>query len=80
MTDPRWTWGDKYILLRQSCEGTRPQKIGMFNTTGWAAYAWGGSVFIKKFDGNPNARYPDQNSNLESWTNQDLLELETLGP
>jgi hypothetical protein len=80
MSDPRWVWGDKYILLRQSSEESHPQKIGMFNTTGWAAYARGGSVFIKKFDVGAHTQYPDQNSNLESWTNQDLLELETLGP
>ena len=27
MTDPRWTWGDEYILLRQDINITNPQKI-----------------------------------------------------
>jgi hypothetical protein len=80
MTDPRWTWGDEYILLRQDMNIINPQKIGMYNTEGWAAYVNDGILFIKTFDPTNHDACPDLNSNLESWTNHEILELETLGP
>jgi hypothetical protein len=80
MSDPRWTWGDRYILLRQAGGQSKPQKVGMFNSEGWAAYLLESMLFIKFFDVSPNGGYPDLNSNLETWTNNEFLELETLGP
>jgi hypothetical protein len=80
MADPRWTWGDRYILLRQTGGQSKPQKVGMFNSEGWAAYQLEEMVFIKFFSNSPNTGYPDLNSNLETWTNSEFLELETLGP
>jgi hypothetical protein len=80
MSDPRWTWGDLYILLRQTGGQSKPQKIGMYNTEGWAAYLLDGMLFVKLFTVNANGGYPDLNSNLETWTNHEFLELETLGP
>ncbi|MGB8252850.1 MAG: hypothetical protein WCF08_06515 [Anaerolineaceae bacterium] len=79
LTDPRWTWGDGYILLRQDVKSTNPQKIGMYNSEGWAAYVNAGTLFIKKFDSTNYNTCPDMNSNLETWTNHEILELETLG-
>jgi hypothetical protein len=80
MSDPRWTWGEKYILLRQDTSATGPQKVGCRNQYGWAAYAVNGELFVKRFDWQPEAAYPDFNCNFESYTNADLLEVETLGP
>jgi hypothetical protein len=40
MTDPRWTWGRKYILLKQDSTPTvKPQKLGALVPDGWAGYA-----------------------------------------
>jgi hypothetical protein len=80
MSDHRFTWGDKYILLRQDSKEPLPQKVGMLNTSGWAAYARAGFLFLKKFDIPTTGKYPDLNTNLECWSNQELLELETLAP
>jgi hypothetical protein len=80
MSDPRWTWGDRYILLRQTGDQSKPQKIGMYNSEGWAAYLLDGMLFVKFFAVNPDGGYPDLNSNLETWTNHEFLEIETLGP
>lgn len=80
MSDPRWIWGDRYILLRQTGGPVKPQKIGMFNSEGWAAYHLKGMLFIKFFSACSNKTYPDLNSNLETYTNDQFLELETLGP
>jgi hypothetical protein len=80
MTDSRFTWGDEYILFRQDSSKDTPQKIGVMDTAGWAAYVRNNSAFIKFFSHVPGALYEDFGSNLESWTNKDFIELETLGP
>jgi len=80
MTDPRWTWGAKYIQLRQ-VPGARPeQKAGMLNKPGWAAYTLNGEAFLKHFGYDPKATYTDYGSNCETYTQADMLEVETLGP
>ena len=78
MTDPRWTWGDDYILLRQDTNQKHAQKIGLQNTSGWAAYVRNNTAFIKFFPYDANAKYEDLGCNLESWTNPDFLELEII--
>jgi len=80
MSDPRWTWGEKFILLRQEPGNNKPQKIGAFVPDGWVAYARRGHLFIKQFPVAKRAAYPDLNSTVEMFTNADMLEAETLGP
>lgn len=80
MDDPRWTWGDKYFFLKQDSSFDYVQKIGSLNTLGWAAYQHNDKVFIKKFGYNPSQVYPDCNCNFETYTDQNMLEVETLGP
>ena len=80
MNDPRWTWGEKYFFLQQDSEFNYSQKIGMMNSEGWAAYQHKDIVFIKKFAFDPHAVYPDFNCNFETYTDQNMLEVETLAP
>ncbi len=80
MGDPRWTWGNGYIQLRQDPSGTTAQKIGVLNTHGWAAYTLNGELFVKRFGYTPGAQYPDFNCNNEVYTDGNLLEVESLGP
>jgi len=80
MNDPRWTWGRKYIQLRQDPTATSKQKVGMLNTAGWAAYVLGGEVFIKRYGYDPAATYTDMGCNSETYTDPGILEIETLGP
>lgn len=80
MADPRWTWGRKYTLLRQDPKATAPQKIGLMVPDGWAAYVRSGHLFLKKFDYVQGARYPDFGCSVETFTNAEMIELETLGP
>ena len=80
MSDPRWTWGRLYILLRQDPTAETDQKIGTQVKDGWAAYANQGNLFLKRFDYYPDLLYPDLDSSVEVYTNQHMLELETLGP
>jgi hypothetical protein len=81
MSDPRWTWGRKYILLRQDpSPKVKPQKVGAMVPDGWIGYARGGELFVKTFRHDLAARYPDWGCSVETFTNHEMLEVETLGP
>lgn len=78
LSDPRWTLGQKYILLRQDIDAASPQKIGAFVPDGWIAYTNNGHLFVKKVETRPASRYPDMNSSIETYTDHLFLEIETL--
>jgi len=80
MADPRWIWGNKFIQLRQDPNATTPQKAGLLNKRGWAAYLLNGDLFINRYTFDDKGRYPDFGCNTELFTNADILEVETLGP
>jgi len=80
MADPRWKWGAKFIQLACDPAATTPQKIGLGNTQGWAAYYRDGQVFLKRFAFDSAAAYPDYGCNVECYTRGDMLEVESLGP
>jgi hypothetical protein len=80
MADPRWTWGSKYIQVRQDPAATVSQKAGFLNRQGWAAYVLGGEVFVKRYPFLKDAEYPDYNTNTQVYTDAEILEVETLGP
>lgn len=80
MADPRFTWGERLIELRQDRAATKPQKFGTFNTLGWAAYENHGLVFVKRVDVQADREYPDFGCNFEVYTNPAMLELESVGP
>jgi len=80
MSDPRWRWGAKYVTLRQDPAATKPQKIGFGNQENWVAYAVKGDLFVKAFRYQRGATYPDFGCSVETFTNADMLEVETLGP
>jgi len=80
MSDPRWTWGRKYVMLRQDSAAASPQKLGLSVPDGWAAYARDGRLFVVRFAYLAGASYPDMGSSVETFTNAEMLELETVGP
>ncbi len=80
MSDPRWVWGRRYLQLRQDPTATTPQKAGFLNRRGWIAYALEGLLFVKRYSAIENAGYPDFGCNTETFTNAEMLEVETLGP
>ena len=80
MTDPRWRWGRKYILLSQDSSRATPQKLGASVPDGWMAYARNGHLFVKTFRYMAGATYPDFGSSVETFTDGRMLELETLSP
>ena len=80
MSDPRWVWGFRYLLLKQDPTMSLPQKIGVFDSDGWAAYANKNALFVKQTPIQFDGVYPDLGANFEVFTNDQILEVESLGP
>jgi hypothetical protein len=81
LSDPRWTFTKKYMVLKQDPKNTgQPQKLGTFNVDTWGAYSLGSDLFIKRYRADKTKPYTDMGCSYETFTNQDFLELETLGP
>ncbi|MGA9365275.1 MAG: DUF4380 domain-containing protein [Bacteroidota bacterium] len=80
MRDPRYLWGTRYIVLSQDTQAKEPTKVGLGVMEGWAAYARKGHLFLKRFSYVPGAKYPDYGCSVETFTNAEMIELETLGP
>ncbi len=80
LADPRWKFTRKYLTLRQDPNNNEAQKLGMFNQDTWAAYLRKGEVFVKRGTADPSKQYPDFGCSFETFTNNEFLEIETLGP
>lgn len=81
LNDPRVYWGEKYIFLKQDPKNKDAFKFGMSNDSGWAAYANNNNLFVKRFSTFPDALYPDYSgSSYETYTNDFMLEMESLSP
>ena len=80
MNDKRVYWGDKYITLCQDVNAASPFKLGIPNENGWAAYFNKGILFIKRFGYMVNAKYPDYGASYETYTNNFMMEMESLSP
>lgn len=78
MADPRWHWGQRFITLRQAMAG--PTKAGLAHKERWVAYHRGDSLFVKTIAFREDATYPDLGCNFETFTNEEMLEVEALGP
>ena len=79
LADPRIKFGTRSILVAQRPD-SNPLKLGLLSVDGWAAYAVGEFLFVKRFPYKPRRTYPDMGVNTELWTNSGILELESLGP
>ncbi|HEY0943798.1 MAG TPA: hypothetical protein VGD81_00970 [Opitutaceae bacterium] len=57
-----------------------PHKLGITNYPGWSAYWLGGTTFVKLAPVVKGAAYPDFGCAFETFTNGEMIELETLSP
>ena len=80
LTDPRWKFTKKYMLLRQDPKNSEAQKLGIFSPDTWAVYVLNKEAFVKTAAADPTKPYPDFGSSFETFTNDEFLEMETLGP
>ena len=78
--DPRWTFTQKYLMLKQDPKATTPQKVALFNPETFGAYLLSSDLFVKRYTPVKGGRFPDMGSSYETFTNADFLELETVGP
>lgn len=76
--DTRWTFGKKYLFLRQDVN-KGPTKIGLAHRMGWVGYVNSGTLFVKRFDYREGAVYPDRGTRYQTFSNEDMLEMETVG-
>ena len=80
LADPRWTLGPKFIRLRTDAAIEEPQKIGIGNRLGWAAYSVDSDLFIKRVapfeDGK---RYAEYGTTYQTYTAGTFIEVESLG-
>lgn len=80
LSDPRWKFTRKYMTLRQDPNNSNAQKLGTFNVDTWAVYLLNGEAFMKRAKADPAKTYTDFGCSFETFTNNDFLEIETLGP
>lgn len=80
MSDPRWTFGRRYLRLRADARFPDPQKIGAENKRGWAGYHVGETLFVKSYAYEETAAYPDGGCNTEVFTAGSFIEVESLSP
>jgi len=80
LADPRWKFTKKYLTLRQDPNNADAQKLGLFNPDTWGIYLLNGEAFLKRTKATPRKPYPDFGCSFETFTNNEFLEIETLGP
>ena len=78
MSDPRFTFGRRLSRIRTDASRASPQKIGIGNKQGWAAYHVGDELFVKRFEYDADATYPDYGCNAEVFTAGPFIEVESL--
>ena len=80
LTDARLRLGRRLLRLRSDAARPEPQKFGVANKQGWAAYAVGGTLFVKRFGYEDGGNYPDLGCNNEVFTAGPFIEVESLSP
>ncbi len=80
LNDGRWHLGTRLWTLRQQA-GTLSTKIGLAHAEGWAGYVHGQTFFCKTVTPpRVGQSYPDDGCNFETYSNHEMLEIESLGP
>lgn len=80
LADPRWTFLEKYLVLRHDPTNANHTKLGHFNRDTWGAYLLGSELFLKWSAADPTKRYPDFGCSCELFASDAMLEVETLSP
>jgi hypothetical protein len=78
ITDKRFKQTPKHNFVKQG--GPKPFKIGQRIPLGWSAYFSGGDLFVKRFKFEKGETYPDFESNVEIYSCDKFLEVETIAP
>jgi hypothetical protein len=68
------------MLQHQDHGNANAQKLGLFNPDTWAVYLLKKEAFVKRSRAYLSKSYTDLDCSFETFTNDEFLELETLGP
>jgi hypothetical protein len=79
LSDDRWRIGRRFWILNPK-KGGAATKLGFAHRERWVAYVVGSSLFIKSFEYDEGAAYPDLGCNYETFSKDDFIELESLSP
>lgn len=79
LADDRLYLGKDYITLKQDENNVNAFKLGLDLHNGTALYAYKETVFVKKYEHKMNAEYDDFGVSFETYTNKNILEMETIG-
>lgn len=77
LTDSRLTLGNRLVLV--DADPGPPNKVGTRSADGWIAYWIDGTLFVKHYQPDSQADYPDLGCNIECYVNDAFIEVETLG-
>lgn len=80
LSDQRYRFTPRALLISQDPQADLPQKIGMHLTRPVLGYALADQLFVKRARYAQGRDYPDRGSTVEVFTNAEMLELETLAP
>lgn len=80
LNDPRINISNRYITLKQDPNNTDAFKIGVDCNQGVGFYVLNNTVFSKEYTHTMFGNYPDFSASYESYTNETILEFETLSP
>ncbi|HCD80730.1 MAG TPA: hypothetical protein DEQ65_00065 [Ruminococcaceae bacterium] len=79
LSNDRIYFGSKYATLRQDEKYTKPIKLGFDLNCGTVYYCLNGDIFCKRFDtALPGGSYPDGGCAFETYTNENMIEVESL--
>ena len=79
LSDPRWKLGRRFFILTPKPDAP-PTKLGLSHRERWVGYVLPTTLYVKTFDYEDGALYPDLGCNFETFSKGDFIELETLGP
>ncbi len=81
MGDRRIHWGKKYVTVSQNSGIKAPLKLGFDLHCGKSYYVLDNEAFCKSYDVNHQGlTYPDGGCSFETYTNDVMIEIETLSP
>lgn len=79
LRDKRYQWGKENLCVKQNAK-KGPTKIGLLYDKKWVGYHLKDTLFAKTVDLVKKTHYPDNGVNFELFTNEDMLEVESLAP
>ena len=79
LSDSRLRFGKKYVVISQDVNATCPAKLGFDLNDGTAHYVLGDDIFTKRYDAyHGKLPYPDENCSFETYTDNVMIEVESL--